>query len=168
MLIAIISDIHDNLANLKKCLDWCRQNRVRKIIFCGDTTNLETIQNLAGFAGGIFMVKGNEELYEENNLSQFANIRYLGESGIIKIDGREIGLVHQPRKIETLLKRAKTPPDYIFYGHTHKPWLEKRGATTVVNPGNIAGTWYQATFATLNTRTKKLELKILADLGHLS
>lgn len=168
MLIAIISDIHDNLANLKKCLDWCRQNRIRKILFCGDMTNLETIQNLAGFAGEIFMVKGNEELYEESSLSKFTNIRWLGETGVIEIDGQQIGLGHQPKKIETLLKRAKTPLDYIFYGHTHKPWLEKRGATIVVNPGNIAGTWYQATFATIDTRTKKLELKILADLGHLS
>ena len=42
MLIAIISDIHDNIPNLKKVLDYCRENKVEKIICCGDLATLET------------------------------------------------------------------------------------------------------------------------------
>ena len=161
MVIAIISDIHDNLANLKKCLDWCQNNKIKKILFCGDTTALPTIKNLAKFSGEIFMVKGNVELYEEDKLTKYKNIRYFGSTGIITMDGLQIGIAHEPAKIGSLLKQA-ADLDYIFYGHTHKPWLEKRGSTSVINPGNLAGVWYQATFTTLDTKTKKLELKILA------
>lgn len=164
MVIAIISDIHDNLANLTKCLNWCQDEGIKKIISCGDTTNLLTIKNLAKFNGEIFLVKGNGELYEEKQLLRYQNIKYYGTSGLIELDGLKIGLVHEPTRIDALLKSTEVAPHYIFYGHTHKPWLEKRGATSVINPGNLAGVWHQATFATLDTKTKKLELKILADI----
>jgi len=164
MVIAIISDIHDNLVNLTKCLNWCQNAEIKKIISCGDMTTLLTIKNLAKFNGEIFMVKGNIDLYEETQLSKYKNIKYYGASGLIELDGLKIGLVHEPTKINILLKSTEVSPDYIFYGHTHKPWLEKRGPTSIINPGNLAGVWHQATFATLDTKTKKLELKILADI----
>lgn len=164
MVIAIISDIHDNLANLNKCLSWCQGEGIKKILFCGDTTTLLTIKNLAKFKGEIFMVKGNIELYEEAELIKYKTIKYYGLTGLLEIDGLKIGLGHEPAKIKLLLKSTGAPLDYIFYGHTHKPWLEKINLTSVINPGNLSGVWHQATFATLDTKTKKLELKILANI----
>ncbi|MFA5155116.1 MAG: YfcE family phosphodiesterase [Patescibacteria group bacterium] len=164
MLIAIISDIHDNLPNLDRCLAWCQKRRIKTVLFCGDTTNLETAHYLARYPGEIFMVSGNEEFYESEDLSGFPSVHHLGKSGTVSLGGRSIGLVHDPRQIAARLKNSPTPPDYLFYGHTHKPWLEKRGPTVVANPGNISGTWYQATFATLDTATGELALKILAEL----
>jgi putative phosphoesterase len=164
MLIAIISDIHDNLVNLNICLNWCKTNGVTKIIFCGDTTTLETIKNLARFNGEIFIVRGNIELFEASELKKFPNLTYYGEIGILDLGGLRLGLVHEPKKILLLLKSADPQPDYIFYGHTHQPWLEQRQGLKIVNPGNLAGTFYQATFATLDTVSRKLELKILAQL----
>jgi putative phosphoesterase len=165
MLIVIISDIHDNIANLKKCLDWCRQNQVKKMICCGDMTTLETIDYLAAnFSGEIFLVSGNMEIYREADLAGYKNILYSGEIGLREIGGLNIGFCHQPERIGRVLKLAPTEPDFIFYGHTHKPWLEHNGDTTIVNPGNIAGVFHQATFASLDTETKKLDLKIVADL----
>jgi hypothetical protein len=164
MLIAIISDIHDNLINLANALTWCRNQNITKIIFCGDTTTLETIKNLAQFPGEIFMVRGNIELYEKSELAEFKNLKYYGATGSLNLNNLHIGLCHEPYKIERLIKSTETKLDYIFYGHTHKPWLEQRGVTAIINPGNIAGVWYQATFATLNTVTRKIELKILGRL----
>jgi len=161
MLIAIISDIHDNLPNLETCLDWCRKNRVEKIICLGDLTNEETLNYLAGqFAGEIFLVNG-VELYSEADLKQYKNIIDCGLTARREFDGVSIGFVHRPRDIEPLLA---DDPDFIFHGHTHKPWIEKRGATTFANPGNLANTFYAPTFAVLDTATRKLELKILSDL----
>ena len=51
--------------------------------------------------------------------------------------------------------------DYVFYGHNHTPWEEKIGNTVVANPGTLAGMFQKATFAVLDTKNKKLELKIL-------
>lgn len=165
MLIAIISDIHDNTVNLEKCLKWCRKNRVEKIICCGDVTNSETISYLAAnFPGEIFLVAGNMELYEVDILAGYKNIRYSGETGLEKIDGLNIGFCHQPERIKKVLKLSSLAPDFIFYGHTHKPWLERMGKTITANPGNAAGVFQEATFAVLDTETKKLDLKIIADL----
>jgi hypothetical protein len=166
MLISILSDIHDNLANLEKCLTWSKNNKIEKVIFCGDTTTIETAAYLAAnFSGEIFVVRGNIEIYDETELAGYKNINYCGEIGLAEIGGLNIGFCHEPEKITKILALAPAAPDFIFYGHTHKPWLEKRGTTNVVNPGNVASVWHQATFATLDTANKKLELKIIADIN---
>ena len=43
MKIAIISDVHDNIPNLKKILNYCIENKIEKIICCGDLASLETL-----------------------------------------------------------------------------------------------------------------------------
>jgi len=167
MLIAIISDIHDNLINLETCLNYCRVKKVEKIICCGDITNKDTIKNLAqNFLGEIFVVSGNADLYEEKYLNKFSNISYYGEIAIVELDGLNIALCHEPKKIKKIKELTPNHLDFIFYGHTHKPWLEKDGEIMTVNPGNLAGTLYAATFAILETESKKLELKIVADLAN--
>lgn len=165
MLIAIIADIHDNLANLEKVLGWCLRKGIEKIIACGDITDTETIDYLAAnFPGEIFLIAGNMELYKEADLARYKNILYSGEIGLRRIGGLEIGFCHQPEKVKKVFKLAATAPDFIFYGHTHKPWLERDGDTIVANPGNVTGVFQQATFAVLNTETKQLNLKLIADL----
>ena len=167
MMIAIVSDIHDNIANLRKCLDWCLGHGVEKIIQLGDITTLETIDYLAtNFSGEIFMISGNLEIYRAGELAEYEykNIRYSGEIGLKEIGGLNIGFCHEPKNIKKVLKLASTAPDFIFYGHTHKPWLEHDGDMIIANPGNVAGVFHQATFAVLDTVTKKLDLKIIADL----
>ena len=165
MLVAVISDIHDNLVNLEKCLDWCREKRVAKLILCGDTTNIKTIDYLAAnFPGEIFIIRGNIELYEETELNNFKNINYLGEIGFIELDNLLVAACHEPEKIKKIKELAVKTPNFIFYGHTHKPWIEKNEGSVIANPGNLANIFHAPTFALLDTATRKLELKILADL----
>lgn len=161
MKIGIISDIHDNLPNLDKSLNWLIENGIEKILCLGDITNSDTIKHLADkFAGDVFIIRGNADNYEIKDISEFKNIKYLENIASIEIDKLVIGLVHEPFKIETLKKDNKKY-NFIFHGHTHKPWIEKDGEITIANPGNLAGTSYSATFATLDTKEKTLELKIL-------
>ncbi len=47
MKFAIISDIHDNLVNLEKFFNWCKQEGVNELICCGDIANGETLGLLA-------------------------------------------------------------------------------------------------------------------------
>lgn len=165
MLLAIISDIHDNVANLEKCLNWCRQKMVSSILCCGDITTLETVSYLAqNFLGEIFVVAGNAEIYKEAELTKFKNISYYGEIGINEINGINIGLCHEPEKIKKIQELSPLNLDFIFYGHTHKPWLKKVGSLIIANPGTLGGIFSPASFATLDTTKRNLELKILADL----
>ena len=76
MKIAIISDVHDNIPNLKKVLDYCAQNSVEKMICCGDLASLETLNYLNNnFAGEIFFVFGNMDNGYLKNYP-FANNQY--------------------------------------------------------------------------------------------
>ena len=166
MLIAIISDIHDNLSNLEKCLNWCRNNKIEKIICLGDVTNKDTLHYLAGqFAGEIFLVRG-AELYDERELKKYKNVINGGLVARREFDGITIGFGHRPQDVEPLsaVRSDSVGLDFVFCGHTHKPWLENRGALTLANPGNLANVFYAPTFAVLDTVTKKLALKILTDL----
>lgn len=165
MRLAVIGDIHDNLANLEKSLNWFNNNGIEKIICVGDITNLETITFLAGnFSGEIFVIRGNADNYEDSDLENFTNVNYLAEVGLINIDGLNIGLCHEPKKIKRLKDLNKAVPDFIFYGHTHKPWLEKSDQTIIANPGTLGGVFYPATFAILETRNRNLELKRLEEI----
>jgi hypothetical protein len=163
MLVAIISDIHDNLVNLKKCLVWCRENNIEKIICCGDITNSETLEYLSNsFSKEIILVRGNMEIYEEGEENNFSNFKYLGRYGVAEIEGKKIGACHEPFLIEKV--SGLRDCDFIFYGHTHKPFLEVRDKTQIVNPGTLGGVFQRATFAVWDTENRKLELKLLETL----
>lgn len=64
------------------------------------------------------------------------------------LDNKKIGLCHEPSFLKDLL-----PHNYyiIFYGHTHKPWVETKEQTHLVNPGTLGGFSYLSTFAVWDT-----------------
>jgi len=92
----------------------------------------------------------------------FKNVKIYEEFGEIKIGVKKIAFCHFPEVAAELVKKQKY--NFVFYGHNHKPWLEQVDKTKLVNPGNLAGIFYKATFAIYDTRTDKLELKILEKL----
>ncbi|MBI4812599.1 YfcE family phosphodiesterase [Candidatus Falkowbacteria bacterium] len=176
MKVAIISDIHDNLVNLEKCLNWCRANGISRLICCGDITNSETLDFLSkNFLGQIYLVRGNLEIYpvellrtdkvgfngvnQKEEIKQYKNINYQGRTGIINIDRKVIGICHEPFLIEEIKKMSEC--DIIFYGHTHKPWISREDGVKLVNPGTLGAVFQKATFAVWDTEKDEPELKIL-------
>lgn len=162
MKVLIISDIHDNQINLKKCLTWCRSNNIASIFCCGDVTNGETLEMLSkNFSKEIYLVQGNVELFDESILQEFENIKYFGKIANFEFDKFSVGLCHQPYLIEKVLEKKS---DIIFYGHTHKPWIEDKGRTKIVNPGTLGGTFSLGTFAVWDTESGGLELFRVEDV----
>ena len=158
---AIISDIHDNLVNLKKCLDWCNEQKFTDLICCGDVTNSETLEFLAhGFPNTIHLVKGNVEIYREEEIELYDNIKYYGQIGKIQTGKQIIGICHEPYLIDKMLEADIY--DIIFYGHTHKPWESTKDNTELVNPGTLSGMFQKATFAVANQNG--IQLKILEQI----
>jgi len=165
MKIAIIADIHDNLANLEIFLSWSRRQNIEAIINCGDSTNQETLAWLAtNFPGGIVLVRGNADSFDQEELLPWPNIKYEGETSHRLFNGLNIGACHEPEKIERLQKESERSLDFIFYGHTHRPDLKKQEGAIIANPGTLGGVFYQPTFAVLDSDNKNLELKLLHEL----
>ena len=159
MKFVVISDIHDNLANLEKCLNWGRGEGVENAICCGDAVNAETLKYLAENFKTMYLVRGNLEIYDEAEIKKYKNINYLGRFGVFEIDGKTVGLCHEPWFIKKVLAQKKC--DIIFYGHTHEPWIEEKNGVTMANPGTLGGVFNKASFAVWDSASGSLELKIL-------
>ena len=166
MKIAIISDIHDNLVNLEKCLNWCGQNDIKELIMCGDLCAPATLVKVLApkFRGKIHMVYGNvaDRDLEKEKAKGFSHVIHYGDLGEFKIESRKIALIHYPDKAKKLAEKNKY--DIIFYGHSHAPWMEEINNTQLVNPGTLAGMFNKATFAVWDSENGNIELKILETL----
>lgn len=163
MKIAIIADIHDNLINLEKCLSWLKQEKISQLICLGDLTNSETLKVLAkNFLGPIYLIRGNIEIYSEDELKKYKQIKYWGRIGQMDIENKKIGFCHEPYLIDEVLQLGKFV--IIFYGHTHKPWISEKDGIKIVNPGTLGGVFQKATFAFWDTNKDEPELKILEAL----
>jgi uncharacterized protein len=171
MLVAILSDIHDNIPNLTKVLDYCRENKIKKIIFCGDLASIETLDFLNdNFGEEIFFVFGNmDNDYLKNypfKNNRYKNTKLFKDFGEIEIESnsekpdgheaRKIAFVHFPDVAKRLCQTGKY--DFVFHGHTHKPWQEKIENCLLLNPGNVANQIYPPTFAVWNTEDDSFQL----------
>ena len=165
MKIGIISDSHDNLATIKKFTDYCRREKIKTVIHCGDVAERETLKALVkNLDAEILLSLGNAD--HDHRLTgttdQANGARIFRGFGTAEIGGLKIGFVHYR---ETALKFLENGQfDFIFYGHSHKPWMENVNGCILANPGNLAGLLYKATFATLETAARKLDLKIVDQL----
>ncbi len=158
MKIAIISDTHDNLENLKKFFSFSKKQKIEILIHCGDVCTGKTLGEIEKNFKKIFLSLGNADLKED--LKKVAEkTKIFKEKGEIEIENLKIGFCHQfdLRKTNKDLEKF----DFFFFGHTHWPFLKKLKNCILANPGNLAGLYYKATFAILETETKKLKLKIL-------
>lgn len=164
MKLAIISDVHDNLPNLEKCLAWCRAEKIEALICCGDLTNSETLGFLAGnFSGRIHILMGNCDNYDEDLVLGYSNMKYHDRKGSrLQVGKYKVGFCHEPYHIKHLFHIDKF--DLIFYGHTHKPWESTENGVRLINPGTLGGLFQKATFAVWESDENKLELKILEEI----
>ena len=159
MKFLVISDIHDNLVNLKKCVNWGKAENIENAICCGDVVNSETLQYLSESFKTLHLVPGTPALYDEAEIKKYKNIKYLGRFGVFELDGKTIGLCHEPWYIKSVLKIKSC--QIIFYGHTHEPWIEEKAGLITANPGTLGGVFNKASFAVYDSANGNLELKIL-------
>jgi putative phosphoesterase len=165
MKIAIISDTHDNLANFKKAIDLIKKERIKFLIHCGDIFEPETIKDaLKDFSGKAhFVLSDVDEDYfkniDENYFKNFSNLKIWQKFGEIEILKKKIAFTHFPKTAFKLAFSKKY--DIVFYGHLHKPCEMKFRGVKLVNPGNLAGIFFRASFAIYDTKTDKLELNLV-------
>ncbi|PJA86953.1 MAG: hypothetical protein CO141_02050 [Candidatus Moranbacteria bacterium CG_4_9_14_3_um_filter_42_9] len=160
MKVVIISDIHDNAVNLKKVLDFCAREKIETIICCGDLGSAETLKYLSdNFSGTIHLAFGNADWSWEKEyaaLGKHKDILFYKDFGEAEIGQKKVAFVHYPKMAKELCQSGKY--GFVFHGHTHKPWEENTGQCKILNPGNVAGTFYAPTFAVWETNSDKFSL----------
>lgn len=132
MVIGVISDTHiperadkipGEVLKIFKGVDL--------IIHAGDLTSLNVLDVL----GRIAQVKA-----VHGNMDHQEVVCNLPEKQVVKIGNFSIGIIHGRGHPDHLLdfvaKQFKENVDAVIFGHSHKPFNEKRGGILFFNPGS--------------------------------
>lgn len=158
MLIAIISDTHDNLNAIQLARDFFIRSEVKIVFHCGDLTDPTLVAHLDGHQ--VIFSNGNMDIsperirkaLQELNPQNWAGFMYTGV-----IHNARIACVHGnvTGQVEALIHSGKY--DYIFHGHTHQRRDEHYGKTRVINPGALGGkNSTPGSFCTLDLTTEEV------------
>ena len=164
MLIGVFSDVHDNLANLRKAISIFKERGVKTLIFCGDFCSPIPSRVMASeFEGDIHVVFGNGDgdRFAISNVAnnQFPNLKLHGEHAELEFEGVKIAVTHYPLYARALARTG----DYsaVFSGHTHQRHEERFGDCLWLNPGEVLGWQGPGTCAIYNTATNSAENIVL-------
>jgi putative phosphoesterase len=138
MRIGVVSDTHDNTANVRRIVEIFNAAGVERVVHTGDITKARTLAVLAHLDAPLVGVYGNNDRERE------ALERAAGLHGMRLVDpplslpwaGTGVAVVHDPEAITPeLLARHGV----VLHGHTHRRVLERRAGALVFNPGECAG-----------------------------
>jgi putative phosphoesterase len=159
MKISIISDSHDNWANMKMAISESNNRSCETLLHAGDLIAPPGIPLLAEFKGNVKFVFGNneaEKLGLMGKASQFNNIEICGDIYEGEIGGVKIFMNHYPRIAELAAKSGDY--DLCIFGHTHELFQQKIENTILVNPGEVQGYLSgKATFMIFDTNSREIE-----------
>ncbi|MFH1064173.1 MAG: metallophosphoesterase [Candidatus Woesearchaeota archaeon] len=133
MKIGLISDTHDNVANIQRAVKKFQEENVDLVIHLGDIVAPATLQFFQGLK--MKVISGNCDGDVDHIRSKCSDFgfEYLGGFAELELEGKRIYLMHQDPSVEAPEKIGEY--DYIFHGHTHVRRDEVADGTHIVNPG---------------------------------
>lgn len=165
--IAVVSDIHDNLANLQKVLDYIKKEKIEYLICLGDCQTMDTWIMLENAPQKTYAVLGNNDehiLNEDNIKTYFKKMTVFTLWGDFEIEGKQIIISHYINVLKEILDKNEAKYSLALYGHSHKPWEEYYQNTKLLNPGNVANVRFAPTFAIINLDNLKSQLVLINEL----
>ncbi len=154
MIIAVLSDLHDNLACWQIISRTLRAEHIEVLVICGDTCAPATLERMAqDFPGTIHTVYGNvaDRDLETSVAAKYEHIIHHGDRGGFEMHGTRIGFVHYPAVAETMAKSGEF--DLVCYGHDHLKRWAKMDDCFLLNPGTAAGMFQYPSWATVDLKT---------------
>jgi putative phosphoesterase len=159
MVLAVISDSHDNRPAIRKALELARGRGAEEILHCGDLTSASTLTLFRGWT--LQYAAGNMDR-DAGEIRAAVDRLGLGSScgGELRLerDGLRITVQHGNRADRLAAAIRSGEWDFVFHGHTHRRGDERIGRTRVVNPGALgsaaAGRY---SFCLLDTATREIE-----------
>lgn len=165
MLVGVLSDVHDNLDNLRKALEIFKERETEALIFCGDFCSPIPARVIAGeFKGEVHCVFGNGDgdrfLMLNVANTQYPNLKLHGEYAELVFEGVKVAVTHYPFYARALARTG----DYhaVFSGHTHEASQERIKDCLWLNPGDVMGWKRKGSCAIYNTVTNSGEIVTIA------
>ena len=151
MLVAVISDIHDNLWTLDKVLG--RISECDVLLCLGDLCAPFTLAAVAaGFPKPVHVVWGNndgDKLLLTRVADKAGNVTLHGHFAHLELENRQIALNHYPDIAIPLASSGQF--DLVCYGHDHQRNVSLVGRTWLVNPGEVMGRLGVVSYAMYDT-----------------
>ena len=137
--VGVLSDIHDQLANLERALEAFADAGVGTVLFCGDFCSPIPARTLSGWNGPVHCVFGNGDGDRFRILqgTRETSMTCHGEHAEIEVGGRSVALTHFPLYGSALARTGDY--DAVFSGHTHERSETRVGSALWVNPGEVLG-----------------------------
>lgn len=155
MIVAVMSDSHDNIWRLDDALS--RMDEADFFIHCGDLCSPFVIHHIGKAAGSrpVHIVWGNNE--GDIRLicqvaAQYPGIHLHGEFAELEVEGVRVAVNHFPELASSLAASGRY--DLVCYGHNHQARKSNEGGCLLLNPGELMGMKNQATFALFDTETR--------------
>ncbi len=159
MYIAIMSDSHDNIWNLRRALEIIVEQKAETIIHCGDFVAPFILKEFEKARIPVHGVFGNNDgdkfLLTKMSLAPGSFITLHGMAGEVDANGFKIGFAHERLIADGLVHGGRY--QLVCFGHSHAYFMEKAGDTTILNPGEIMGKDGEPGFVMFETETGKYE-----------
>jgi putative phosphoesterase len=159
MLIAVLSDTHDNRGSIRKALELAQVRGAEEIFHCGDLTSASVLPLFRGWT--LQYVEGN---MDRDGAEIRAGVERLGAGSACAAElhlergGLRIAILHGNRADRLAQAVESGKYDFVFHGHTHRRRDERIGRTRVVNPGVLGGAAMgKYSFCFLDTNVKEIE-----------
>lgn len=158
MKIGLISDSHDHLDNIRKCVEIFQREEVSYVLHIGDFISPNAIRACEGIR--LKAVFGNNDGDEFRLVSAFNAIGGEIKGGFYEFEeeGIKFACYHgtEPELKDALIECGKY--DVVIYGHTHNHRNEQVGGTLVLNPGTSHGFGNGATVMIFDTDSRTASL----------
>ena len=127
MRIAILSDTHDHIPNLRSAVTYCNAYSVQMMIHCGDLISPFMLIELGEFAGPVHLIYGNnvgdQHLISQSCGVKYPNITHHGTLGAVEAGGIKFAFNHYPQLARGIAEQGSF--DVVCCGHTHRYHIEK-------------------------------------------
>jgi putative phosphoesterase len=139
MLLGLLSDTHDNVANMRAGLEMLRRHEPAAYLHAGDLISESMLDEFAGIDRPVHFVFGNNE-YDLAGVRSRAislGLNCHGEVADLTFGEKRLALLHGDDfgMLSRLIKSGSYA--YVIHGHTHVRRDERVGATRVINPGAL-------------------------------
>jgi len=153
MRIAVLSDSHDHILNLRRAVFRANQEGAELLLHCGDLISPFMLAHLEQFSGQVHLVYGNnagdQHLIASRCASPDSRIQHHGIHATLAVGTLRIAIEHYPQWARALAQSGDF--DLVCYGHNHVFHVERLGKCLLLNPGDLLGKDAVPSFALLDT-----------------
>jgi hypothetical protein len=136
MLLALLSDTHDNVPATQAALEMLASHHPDVYLHAGDLVSPDMLPLFAGL--DFHFVFGNNE-YDFEGLRSLAvslGLHCHEQFAELAFGAKRVALLHGHD--QSMVNRfLRSSVDYLIHGHTHERRDERHNATRIINPGAV-------------------------------